>query len=529
MIARNVTETWSSERKLRQSEEKFSKAFRSIPLPVTITTRRDGRYIDANEAFLRMVGRRREEVVGRTSLELGIWDVPQDRQRMMDELDRTGRVVSLETVVVSSTGVRRTIQVSAELMLLEDEPCVLAITNDITESKAMEDQLRQAQKMDAIGRLAGGVAHDFNNMVGVILGYCDMAEKRGDIETLRRDIGQIRKAAGRAATLTRQLLTFSRQQMVRPSVINLNSAFEELLQMLSRLIPANIQLRFSSDAALGNIRADAGQLEQIVLNLIVNARDAMTGNGKIIIETKNVELDETYSKSHPGVEPGPYVLLAISDTGHGMDDQTLSRIFEPFFSTKSPGEGTGLGLSMVYGAMLQAGGHVGVYSEIGSGTVFKLYFPRIFEGEGRRPQLNLESKSTGGSETILLVEDEHDFRVITEEMLVDEGYKVIAAANPQMALLRAAEYGDRIHALVTDVVLPGMTGSELARQISQSRPDLKLLYMSGYPGTYMVAQNLLEERVPLLEKPFTRQGLLSQLRAVLTDHGGNSRGTVVSR
>jgi len=508
----DVTESMQSAETLRQSEERFSRAFRSSPVAITISTKDEGRYIDVNDAFLRLLERPHAEVVGYTSRQLHVWEDLKDRSKIVAELDRTGKATAIETVFMSKTGARRTVQVQAELILLEGQQCILAIINDLTDARVMESQLRQAQKMDAIGQLAGGVAHDFNNMVGVIIGYCEMAEDRQEIEDLREDVAQIRKAAEKAATLTRQLLTFSRRQPLRPAVLNLNTAFKELLQMLSRVIPANIELRFDCDPGLWHVKADPSQIEQIILNLVVNARDAILTEGKIILETRNVELDEDYAKANPGVQPGPYVMLSVTDTGRGMDAPTVSRIFEPFFTTKSPGEGTGLGLSIVYGAMLQAGGHLNVQSDEGKGTTFKLYFPRFEGNEAIRSAREREPRPARGSETILLVEDEQGFREITRELLDRNGYHVITANDGQMAISQAAEH--KIDALVTDMVLPGMSGRDVAEQISNFQPNLKVLYMSGYPAK-LIADQKIGPYGALLEKPFTRQVLLSQLRNLL--------------
>jgi signal transduction histidine kinase len=326
-----------------------------------------------------MVGLRWEEVVGRTSNELNVWASPDDRATMIEALDRDGRLDALETVFNSRKSGERNVQLSAELIQLDRVPCVLAITNDVTEAKRLERQFRQAQKMEAVGRLAGGVAHDFNNMLSVILGFCDLAQERDNRESILGDVNQIKKAAQRAATLTRQLLAFSRQQVLLPRVLNLNDVVKDISPMLLRVIGKDTSLMLDLAPSLGNVKADLGQMEQVLMNLAVNARDAMPQGGTILIETANVELDEIYSKIHQAVEPGSYVLLSVRDTGCGMSSETISKIFEPFYTTKPAGEGTGLGLSMVYGVINQSGGHISVYSELGQGTTFKLLLPRIEE------------------------------------------------------------------------------------------------------------------------------------------------------
>jgi two-component system, cell cycle sensor histidine kinase and response regulator CckA len=515
VLAHDITEILRNEQKLQQMEQRFAIAFRSSPMAITISTEADGKYIDANEAFLRMIGRGRDEVVGHTSSELNVWETLEDRTRIIRELNHKGAVRSFEAIFNSRSRGPRSVRVSAEQIQLDGVPCVLAITNDVTEEKALEEQLRQSQKMEAVGRLAGGVAHDFNNMLGVIMGYCDLAESRMDRETVNRDVAHIKKAAQRAAGLTSQLLAFSRQQVLRPSVLNLNEVVTELLSMLHRVIAADVELQFRPSTALGNVKADAGQIEQILINLVVNAGDAMPRGGRIIIETGDLELDDTYTRGHPRVQPGPYVVLSVSDTGCGMSSETLLRIFEPFFTTKSPGEGTGLGLAMVYGAMQQAGGHIGVYSEEGEGTAFRLYFPRVEEQVELRPATAPETALAHASETVLLVEDESALREMTAELLRGEGYTVLEAADGLTAIAESSHYEKPIDILLTDVVLPGLNGREVASRISAVRPQVKVVYISGYTAPSIVNQGLLDSTVVLLSKPFTRIALLRQLRAVL--------------
>jgi two-component system, cell cycle sensor histidine kinase and response regulator CckA len=513
--AHDITERQQNEERLRQSEERFSKAFRSSPLPITISTKVDGRYLDANGAFLKMIGRPWEELVGHTANELNVWAFPEDRDKMVAALDRDGRVSALETVFNSSMTGERRVQVFAEPIQLNGIPCVLAITNDVTEAKRMEEQFRQAQKMEAVGRLAGGMAHDFNNMLGVIIGYCDLLKDRPSLEGAVRDASQIKKAAQRAATLTRQLLAFSRQQVLLPRVLNLNDVVKDVSQMLLRVIAEDISLAFVPGPSLGSVRADLGQIEQVLMNLVVNARDAMPLGGKIVIETANVELDETYSQIHQEVRPGPYVLLSVSDTGSGMDSRTMSKVFEPFFTTKPPGEGTGLGLSMVYGVVLQSGGYIWVYSEPGQGAAFKIYLPRIEAAAEPLPQTTPEIIFAKGSETVLLVEDEQNLREVTVELLESEGYRVLEAKDGPTAIAISQAQRERIHVLLTDIVLPKMSGTVLAGRIKEFRPDLKVLYMSGYTGNLVAHQGMLDTDSALIQKPFTKHTLMSELRRVL--------------
>ena len=513
--AHDITERERNEERLRQSDERVSKAFRSSPLPITISTRADGRYLDANEAFLRMMGRPWQEIVGHTASELNVWAFPEDRARMVEALDRDGRVSALETAFISRTNGERSVQVSAERIALDGLTCILAITNDVTEEKRLEEQFRQAQKMEAVGRLAGGMAHDFNNMLGVIIGYCDLAKERPTLEGAIRDISQIKKAAQRAATLTRQLLAFSRQQVLLPRVLDLNEVVKDISQMLLRVIAEDISLVFVPAPSLGSVRADLGQIEQALMNLVVNARDAMPQGGKIVIETANVELDDIYNDTHQEVKPGPYVLLSVSDTGSGIDSETISRVFEPFFTTKPPGEGTGLGLSMVYGVIRQSGGYIWVYSEAGQGTTFKIYLPRIEEAAEPLSRTTPEIIFAKGTETVLLVEDEQNLRELAIELLESEGYRVLAAKDGQSAIAISQAHRETIHVLLTDAVLPNMSGIALAARIKEVRSDVKALYMSGYTGNLIAHQIALTSGSAFIQKPFTKHGLLSELRRVL--------------
>jgi two-component system, cell cycle sensor histidine kinase and response regulator CckA len=515
VLAHDISDVLQKEQKLQQLEERFAIAFRSSPMAITISTKAEGRYIDANQAFLRMLGRSRDEVIGHTSEELNVWEEREDRTRILNELDGKRFVSSFETVFNSKSGGPRSVQVSAELIELDGVACVLGITNDVTEAKALEEQLRQSQKMEALGRLAGGVAHDFNNMLGVIIGYCDLAEGRVDRDRVESDVAHIKRAAQRAAGLTSQLLAFSRQQVLRPSILNLNAVVPELLSMLNRVIASDVELKFQPSAILGNVNADVGHVEQILINLVVNASDAMPQGGKIVIETTNLELDDSYSKEHPKVQPGPYVVLSVTDTGSGMSAETLQKIFEPFFTTKAFGEGTGLGLAMVYGAMHQAGGHVGVYSEEGKGTTFRLYFPKVEEEVEMRYPVIPPAALLRGSETVLLVEDEGSLREMTAELLRKEGYNVLEATDGPTAIARSIDYKDPIHVLLIDIVLPGLNGRDVATQISASRPQIKVVYISGYTAPSIVNQGLVGPGVVLLPKPFTQMALLRQLRAVL--------------
>jgi nitrogen-specific signal transduction histidine kinase/CheY-like chemotaxis protein len=391
---------------------------------------------------------------------------------------------------------------------------------DVTEGKRLQEQYVQAQKMEAVGRLAGGVAHDFNNMLGVIMGYCDLSSEQLDPESRAlKSIHQVRKAAERAADLTRQLLAFSRHEALQPTCLNLNAVVNNVSKMLLRMVGEDIALKFVPGVALGTVSSDLSQVEQILMNLAINSRDAMPNGGTILIKTSNEELDESYCRSHSGVTAGSYVMLSVSDTGCGMDAKTMARIFEPFFTTKGPGEGTGLGLSMVYGTVKQSGGHVFVESEVGRGTMFKMYFPRINEPAISLIRPTADTMPLRGSETILVVEDDDALRGLTVRLLETEGYKVLAAKDGPSAIEIASKHPDAINLVLTDVIMPAMSGGALVARLKESRQELREIYMSGYEGSMISNYAVLDSREELLRKPFTKKTLLSHVRNILdTDH-----------
>jgi signal transduction histidine kinase len=379
-----------------------------------------------------------------------------------------------------------------------------------------EEQLRQSQKLEAIGRLAGGIAHDFNNYLGVIIGYSELlTERLGPAHALRKNAGMVKDAALRAAALTRQLLAFSRKQVLEPRVLDLNAVVIEVSKMLRPLIGEGIELVVAPDPALGNVKADPAQIDQIIMNLAVNARDAMPEGGKLTIETANVELDEAYASQHAKALPGPYVMLAVTDTGIGMDKETQARIFEPFFTTKEKDKGTGLGLATVYGIVKQSGGYIWVYSEVGRGTTFKIYLPRL-EAPVQKVEVRAPSLHVKGSETILVAEDQEMLLELAREFLVDAGYTVLEASNGAQAIDISQRHQSPIDLLMTDAVMPGMSGRELARHLQSQRPELKVLYVSGYADDAVFPNGLLEPGTAFLPKPYAREALLLKLREVLT-------------
>jgi PAS domain S-box-containing protein len=509
-----IEKTFVDITKRKNAEETFRKAFNANPEPITIATIPEGRYLDVNESFLRVTGYSREEVIGRTSRELNFWERQEDRSKFVEILQKQSSVRDLEISFRTKTGEVRTALDSAEVLEVAGQPCAIAIFRDVTEQKTLEKQLRQTQKMEAIGQLTGGIAHDFNNLLGVIIGYSEIIEQHlppGD--PLHKDCLQIKKAGQSAASLTRQLLAFSRQQVLEPKVLDLNGIVLNVEKMLRRLIGEHIDLRTSLDPGLGSVKADQSQIEQVILNLAVNARDAMAEGGKLLIETANVDLDDDYARLHRPQLPGQYVLLSVADTGKGMDPETQAHIFEPFFTTKEIGKGTGLGLSTVYGVVRQSGGHIWVYSEPGQGTTFKIYLPRI----GRMAQVQQAPasprESMRGSETVLLVEDEESLRGLTRSLLQDCGYKVLEAELPEAAVEIAAQHRGPIHLLLTDIVMPGMDGRALAETLSPMRPEMKVVYMSGY--TEFTHSGLANPDVSSLAKPFTRQTLLRKVRETI--------------
>jgi len=391
---------------------------------------------------------------------------------------------------------------------------------DVTARKSLERQLEQSQKMESVGQLAGGIAHDFNNLLTVINGTAELAiaelREGGPLhEDLHEDLQEIRRAGERAAALTRQLLAFSRKQILQPQAMDFNAVVVEMESLLRRLIGEDIDLVVRPTQGLGCVKADPGQMEQVIVNLAVNARDAMPHGGQLTIETRNVEIDEPYAREHGvAVKPGPYVMLAISDTGVGMDQVTREQIFEPFFTTKGPGKGTGLGLSTVYGIVKQSGGFIWVYSEVGQGTSFKIYLPQVADVAGGKRHSPTVAPAHG-TETILLVEDVEGLRKLTKRMLESAGYTVLTAANGEEALLMLERDDKPLHLMVTDVVMPGMSGRTLAEQFDATRPGMKVLYMSGYTDDVVVRHGVLDEGMPFLAKPFTAVELTRKVREVL--------------
>jgi PAS domain S-box-containing protein len=515
----DMTERKRGEDALRRSEARLQRLMTSNIIGMG-TGSLDGRFLDGNDAFLQLLGATREELLDGTLR----WDemTPPEYhdidQRGVEQLRSTGVAPAWEKEFIRKDGRRVPVLIGAVTLVTEQGDVEAAFfVVDISERKQLEHQLRKAQKMEAIGQLAGGIAHDFNNLLSVIIGYSEILLDRAELNgRMRIQCEEIKKAGDRAASLTRQLLAFSRQQVIAPRVLNINTVVVETEKMLRRLIGEDVELSTRLDPELGSVRADPGQIEQVIMNLVVNARDAMPAGGKLVIETSNVELDSDYAFYHPTSSPGSYTLLAVSDNGTGMDKETRAHIFEPFFTTKEPGKGTGLGLSTVYGVVKQSGGYVWVYSEIGQGTVFKIYLPRVDEPVQQSRAREPAVVSFRGTETILLVEDEESVRTLTRSLLQEEGYTVLEAGSGNDALEVASGYCGPIHLLLTDLVMPGMSGRALAQELVESRPAIKLLYLSGYTGSLSAHGELLGTGTDLVQKPFSRLVLLRKIREVLS-------------
>lgn len=401
------------------------------------------------------------------------------------------------------------------VVVKNDEPVLLrGIMVDITERIQLQEQLLQAQKLEGVAQLAGGMAHEFNNVLMIILGRTQLVQATLEAaDPMRRDLEVIYTAGTRAKTLIRQLLAFSRRQVLQPSVIDLNSIVNDTDEMLRRLIGEDIELFVSTDPRLGHAKADTMQIEQILVNLMLNARDAMPGGGKLVVETSNVELDESYCRLHHGVQPGLYVMVAVSDTGTGMDPEVQARVFEPFFTTKEPGKGSGLGLSVAYGIVNQSGGHISVSSEVGRGSTFRIYLPRVDEPVPVRPSSPGDIELLKGTETILLIEDEDGVRELMRNVLQSAGYTILAAARGEDAIQLSQQYGEIIHVVLSDMVMPGISGVEAASRLVSERPGIKVILMSGYVDH--VKQEDLPPNIPFLSKPFSNEEILTKLREVL--------------
>ncbi len=509
----DITEQRRTEDALRRGDRLFRAMVETSPDAISLLAA-DGTFIYASPVAARIAGRKPDELIGTPVFDLIAADaLPEYRKNWQACLDQPWVRLHDEFSMRLPDGNLRHAE-SRRANYLEDPSigAVVSFVRDTTDKRRLEEQLRQAQKMEAVGTLAGGIAHDFNNLLSVILGYCDVLEFDRVAPTSRDEIGEIRHAAERAASLTKQLLAFSRKQILAPRVINLSTTVREMDKLLRRLIGENIEIITLAADGLGNVRIDPNQIEQVLMNLAVNARDAMPSGGKLVIETRDFMLEPTQAEQL-GIAPGPHVLLAVTDSGIGMDPETVARVFEPFFSTKRD-RGTGLGLATVFGIIRQSGGAISVYSEPGTGTTFKIYLPRTSD-HVPHAHAPLSPTTVGGNETILLVEDEAQVRQLVKELLLRQGYSVLEAGRPDVALQLATEHRGPIHLLLTDVMMPVMTGRELADRLAPDRPTTRVLFMSGYTDQSVVHNGILELGIAFLPKPITRGELLRMVRETI--------------
>lgn len=521
-LEKEVAERKLADKALRDSEARYRMLFESNPFPMWVYDLETLSFLAINEAAVHCYGYSRKEFLAMT-----IKDIrpAEDIPALLENVSKvfTGRDEAGAWRHQKKGGQIIDVEITSYPLSFAGRRAELVLASDITMRKQTEEalrrseeQLRQAQKMEAVGKLAGGVAHDFNNLLTVINGHTSLSLRRlKPDDPLYHKLETIQAAGERAASLTRQLLAFSRKQIMQPKVLDLNHVIFETNKMLQRLIGEDIDLFIGLMPDLGKIKADPGQIEQVLMNLSVNARDAMPKGGKLTIETHNLDIDEEYSKRHISVRPGRYVMLAVSDTGCGMDAATQARIFEPFFTTKEVGRGTGLGLSTVYGIVKQSGGNVWVYSEVGKGTTFKIYLPSVDSPAEEFKASIVDSQAHAGTETVLLVEDEEMVRNMTREILQESGYQVLEATHGQEALVVAKRHDGPIHLMLSDVVMPQMSGRELAEQLLPVRREMKVLYMSGYTDDAIVHHGVLDEGMAFIEKPFTSDNLTRKLREVL--------------
>ena len=519
IVNRDVTERKKAEQALRQSETGFRSMIEDAPYGI-LRANTAGTFLQVNPALQRMLGYELEEELMQRDLASEIFRHAEEYQRMTWLLTRAEEFKDLEMEWTRKEGTPITVRCSGRRRGDGNGiPAYFEVfAEDVTEKRVLERQLRMAQKMEAIGRLSGGIAHDFNNLLGVIIGYSALLKKKlGESNVFYEHALEIEKAGQRAASLTRQLLAFSRQQVLTPAVLSLNALASDMEKMLPRLLGEDIEVSLTLDPELGQVKADQSQLEQVIMNLAVNARDAMPTGGKLKILTANVQFDQAYIRNHPGSKVGDYVMLAVTDTGTGMNAETLAHIFEPFFTTKERGKGTGLGLATVYGIVKQSNGYIWVESKPGAGASFQIYLPQHVGQLVADKQKVDSGEKLRGSESILLVEDAEALRRLAQTFLEASGFHVSPAESGEKALEIVARCPGTFDLVLTDVVMPGMNGRVLAEQLLSRQPGIKVLYMSGYTDTFIAGHGVLDPGTNLLHKPFTEEILLRKVREVLDD------------
>ena len=512
----SAVEIKRNEQALRRSEARYRSLVQSSVYGIYRSSL-EGRFLDVNPALITMLGYESAEEILQLDPENEVFAHAEEHTRLIEEFRRTGRLDGIEVKWKRKDSSSVTVRISGRAVSSADEPADVleAIAEDVTDRRVLEDQFRQAQKMEAVGRLAGGVAHDFNNLLMVISGYAEVILASLDAHHPLHEKGRaIQQAADRATTLTRQLLAFSRKQLLELKVVDVNAIVQDMERLLRPLIGENVEFDAQLSPEAAHTRADAGQLEQVLMNLVVNAKDAMPNGGKLTMQTQNIVVDENHRRGQTFIRPGQYVMLSVSDTGMGMDKETQSRIFEPFFTTKEKGKGTGLGLSTVYGIVKQSGGYVLVQSEEGRGTKFHIYLPRV-EGIAEKHAPQSTPAILGGSETVLLVEDEESVRQLVRDTLTAKGYRVVEAENGEAGLAAAAQHQGKIDLVITDVVMPGIGGRELIKQLAELRPETKVLYLSGYTEDAIISEGTIERDAAFLQKPFTLKSLSQKVREVL--------------
>ena len=514
-IARDITDRKRAEEALKKSEEKYSKVFRAAPAGFAVASLNEARFLDVNEEFERIYGFSRDELIGRSAFDIRLWFDPVEREHIINLLSRGEPIKDLEVKTRTKNGDVRTVRYNGQLIDIEGTACLISAVADITERKGLESQLQQAQKLQAVGRLAGGIAHDFNNMLAVILGQAEIASRDlAPANPLFESVHEIRKAAERSAELTRQLLVFARQQDIVPQSLDLNQAISERLGMLRRLIGENVAVKWNPSPDLWPVTMDLTQVDQLLINLSVNARDAIPDVGTLTIATENRLREGVLPQHARGESQGEWVLLTVTDTGTGMNGETLAHLFEPFFTTKEVGKGTGMGLATVYGIVQHSGGWIEVESELAKGTTFRLFLPRAREAATNRPEAD-KAQLAGGLETVLVVEDEPAILKIIRTTLQRLGYAVLEAGSAKDALALADQYKGPLHLLLTDIVMPEMNGRDLYERITVSHSGIRAIFMSGYSEDVFPRSDNGKRDVSFLQKPFSMQQLSAKVREVL--------------